>query len=158
MPPRLKHRPDHAVRNSTTDATLTTARHDEARSSTPAIINSTLSQMQLALSLPVAHLQSSAPSPVLLPTAFFAVSILSALCSSPDHSLLATAVSWALLWIYSSLQIGLWHGRDNVLRRRFSWTAGALLALAQVCEQAANDDEGFWWTKVRASCTWRITC
>ncbi|KAK7531704.1 uncharacterized protein J3D65DRAFT_638496 [Phyllosticta citribraziliensis] len=103
--------------------------------------------MQLALSLPVAHLQSSAPSPAVLHVAFVVLSVFSALCSSPDHSLLATSVSWGLLWIFSSLRIGLWHGRDNVLRRRFSWTAGALLALAQVCEQAANDEEGFWWTK-----------
>ncbi|GME53800.1 Lipopolysaccharide-modifying protein [Neofusicoccum parvum] len=104
--------------------------------------------MQLALSPHVAHLQSlSARSPTALAAAFVASSAVSALAASPEHSLLVAAVSWALLWTYSSARVGVWTGWDNVLRRKYSWTAGALLALAAVCEQAAHDPEGVWWTK-----------
>lgn len=125
-------------------------RHDEACSKP--LLDTNNYPMQLALSPHVAHLQSlSARSPTALALAFVASSIVSALVASPEHSLLVAAVSWGLLWIYSSTRIGLSSGKDNVLRRRYSWTAGALLALAQVCEQAAHDPEGVWWTKVRPS-------
>ncbi|KAK0647630.1 Beta-1 [Lasiodiplodia hormozganensis] len=104
--------------------------------------------MPLALPPHVAHLQSfSARSPTAIVAAFLVSSALSALAQSPEHSLLIAAVSWALLWTYSSARIGLWTGWDNALRRRYSWTAGALLALAAVCEQTAHDQEGIWWTK-----------
>ncbi|OJD36307.1 glycosyltransferase family 90 protein [Diplodia corticola] len=104
--------------------------------------------MPLALPPHVAHLQSfSARSPTVLVAAFLVSSALAALVQLPEHSLLVAAVSWALLWTYSSVRVGLWTGWDNALRRRYSWVAGALLALAAVCEQTAHDHEGVWWTK-----------
>ena len=81
---------------------------------------------------------------------FPSISYHPSLVQSPEHSLLVAAVSWALLWTYSSARVGLRSGWDNALRRRYSWVAGALLALAAVCEQTAHDKEGVWWTKVRS--------
>ena len=131
------------IRN--TDASPT--RHEEARSWPFPDITS--HQMQLALPPQVAQLGSiSARSSVWLTVALIAASAVSASYSSISHSLLVTSTAWAFLWIYASLRTGIWDNSENAIRRKYSWTAGALLSLAQVCEQAARDPEGIWWTKV----------
>ncbi|OCL06419.1 glycosyltransferase family 90 protein [Glonium stellatum] len=83
----------------------------------------------------------------LLPTAFLGVSIISTINTPVQHSLLITSISWALVWIFGIIRAGIYSGLDNTIRKKFSWAAGALFALAQICERAARDREGIWWTK-----------
>lgn len=87
-------------------------------------------------------------SPFLLPAAFLVVSIISTINTPVQHSLLITSISWGLIWIFSIARAGLYSGFDNTIRKKFSWAAGGLFALAQICERAARDREGIWWTKV----------
>lgn len=86
-------------------------------------------------------------SPFLLPAAFLVVSIISTTNTPVQHSLLITSISWGLIWIFSIARAGLYSGFDNTIRKKFSWAAGGLFALAQICERAARDREGIWWTK-----------
>ena len=87
-------------------------------------------------------------SPFLLPAAFLVVSIISTINTPVQHSLLITSISWGLIWIFSIARAGIYSGFDNAIRKKFSWSAGGLFALAQICERAARDREGIWWTKV----------
>ncbi|OCK82238.1 glycosyltransferase family 90 protein [Lepidopterella palustris CBS 459.81] len=78
---------------------------------------------------------------------FIIASIVSTINTPVQHSLLITSISWALVWIASVLRAGIYSGGDNTTRKKFSWIAGCLLALAQICERAARDKEGIWLTK-----------
>ncbi|ORY14895.1 hypothetical protein BCR34DRAFT_672326 [Clohesyomyces aquaticus] len=64
-----------------------------------------------------------------------------------QHSLLVTAVSWALLCIPAVFRAGLWSGGSGASRRNTSWAAGAFLAFAHICDRAACDKQGIWATK-----------
>jgi hypothetical protein len=68
-----------------------------------------------------------------------------------QHSLLITAVSWAVIWLPSAFKAGLWSNTSSK-RRKTGWLAGAFLALAHICDGAAADKEGTWTTKVFARC------
>lgn len=87
-------------------------------------------------------------SPTLLPIAFILTSTISSYRTPSQHSLLITAISWALLWAYSCAQVGVFTGQDNSGRRRLCRYAGGLLALAILCERVASDREGTWLSKV----------
>ncbi|KAF1918958.1 hypothetical protein BDU57DRAFT_511748 [Ampelomyces quisqualis] len=63
-----------------------------------------------------------------------------------QHSLLITAISWGILWLPAAIKAGVWPHTGSK-RRRTSWLAGALLALAHICDGAACDKEGTWATK-----------
>jgi hypothetical protein len=65
-----------------------------------------------------------------------------------QHSLLITTISWAILWLYTLLKVGI-RLDGNKRRRATCWLAGACLAFAQFCDRAAADKEGTWATKVR---------
>ncbi|KAF2503298.1 hypothetical protein BU16DRAFT_521883 [Lophium mytilinum] len=82
-----------------------------------------------------------------LPCVFLAASVSTAVNTPERHSLLITSISWALVWIFSIIRAGVLAGLDNVKRRKSCWAAGALLALAQICDRAARDREGMWWAQ-----------
>jgi hypothetical protein len=72
-----------------------------------------------------------------------------------QHSLLITAVSWAILWVSSVFKAGIWSNTSKK-RRTTSWLAGAFLAFAQICDRAACDKEGTWVAKVNILLCWSI--
>jgi hypothetical protein len=54
-----------------------------------------------------------------------------------QHSLLVTAVSWALIWIPLVFRTGIWGSAstsNGKINKTSTWLAGAFLALAQVCD------------------------
>ncbi|KAF1938575.1 hypothetical protein EJ02DRAFT_410175 [Clathrospora elynae] len=63
-----------------------------------------------------------------------------------QHSLLITAISWAIAWVPTVFLVGIYSNSSNA-KRRTSWLAGALLGLSQICDRAACDKEGIWATK-----------
>lgn len=68
-----------------------------------------------------------------------------------QHSLFITAVSWAIIWLPAAIKTTIKTGllsRVSSKGRRTGWLAGALLALAHICDGAACDKEGIWATKV----------
>ena len=87
---------------------------------------------------------------LLVPILFLALSTVANLYGPPQHSLLVTAASWALIWIPAVFRAGLWSGSSKN-RRTTSWLAGGFLGLAAVCDRAANDKEGIWATRVGKS-------
>lgn len=64
-----------------------------------------------------------------------------------QHSLLVTAISWAVVWVPTVLRAGIYSNSDGS-RRYTSWLAGACIGLSQICDRAACDKEGTWVTKV----------
>jgi hypothetical protein len=64
-----------------------------------------------------------------------------------QHSLLITAVSWAVIWLATVIKAGLWSS-TRTKRRRTSWLAGAFLGFALICDRAACDKKGIWASKV----------
>ncbi|KAF2463283.1 uncharacterized protein BDR25DRAFT_337944 [Lindgomyces ingoldianus] len=64
-----------------------------------------------------------------------------------QHSLLVTAVSWALIWIPAVCRAGLGASGSGGSKKATSWAAGGFLAFAQICDRAACDKEGIWSTK-----------
>ncbi|KAF2824975.1 hypothetical protein CC86DRAFT_371441 [Ophiobolus disseminans] len=76
-------------------------------------------------------------------------SILAAVAHVHDpvqHSLLITAVSWAIPWLYTIFKVGIWPDADSK-RRNTSWLAGGFLAFAQICDRASADKNGTWATR-----------
>lgn len=87
-------------------------------------------------------------SPVLLPAVVFVTTAAAEVSTPIPHSLLISSLSWGLIWGCSAVRVGLAAGLQNVPRKRLSWTAGALFALAQICARASLDKEAIWWMKV----------
>jgi hypothetical protein len=68
-----------------------------------------------------------------------------------QHSLFITAISWGIIWLPAAIKTTIKTGLLSHVSskgRRTSWLAGALLALAHICDSAACDKEGTWATKV----------
>ncbi|KAF2854042.1 glycosyltransferase family 90 protein [Plenodomus tracheiphilus IPT5] len=68
-----------------------------------------------------------------------------------DHSLFVTAISWIIIWVALVLRVGIYSNSSRE-RRNASWSAGALLALSQICDRAACDKQGIWATKALLPC------
>jgi hypothetical protein len=94
------------------------------------------------------HVQEATPA--ILPVALVVLSSLSATKTAFHRSLFANSIAWLLVCAYHGARLGKNAGADadDARRRRLSWLAGLLYALAQVCDRAAADNEGIWWTKV----------
>lgn len=63
------------------------------------------------------------------------------------HSLLVTAVSWALIWMTIIFRTGIWSAAGSRSSKTTSWLAGCFLCLHHICDRAACDKEGVWSTK-----------
>ncbi|KXT11496.1 hypothetical protein AC579_2418 [Pseudocercospora musae] len=95
------------------------------------------------------HDAASAPRASLaLPLVLFVASLLAYIGTSTKHSLLTSAVAWLSTCTYAALRTrgGMTSLLDAGPAQRLSWAAGALLALAQICERAV-DGAGIWWAK-----------
>jgi hypothetical protein len=84
---------------------------------------------------------------LLVPLLFSVVASVANVHEPVQHSLLITAVSWAVLWVLAVFKAGTW-SNSSKKRRETSWLAGALLAFAQICDRAACDKHGTWASKV----------
>ncbi|KAF2183223.1 glycosyltransferase family 90 protein [Zopfia rhizophila CBS 207.26] len=84
---------------------------------------------------------------LLLPVLLLVLATVATVHTPIQHSLLITAVSWALIWIPTIFRAGLWSSNGSNTRKTASWVAGGFLALAQICDRAARDKEGIWSTK-----------
>jgi hypothetical protein len=84
---------------------------------------------------------------LLHPLAFLISAIVANVNTPVQHSLLITSISWLFIWLATVFQAGsgLSGGVNN--KRIAGWAAGAFLALAEICDRAARDREGTWWTK-----------
>ncbi|KAF2199269.1 hypothetical protein GQ43DRAFT_482607 [Delitschia confertaspora ATCC 74209] len=79
--------------------------------------------------------------------AFLISAIVANVYTPIQHSLLITSISWLLIWIPTIFRAGIGY-RDGATSKNIgAWAAGAFLALAQICDRAAYDREGTWWTK-----------
>lgn len=85
---------------------------------------------------------------LVIPLSFSTLAAIANVQSPVQHSLLVTAASCFLIWLYLLTRVGI---RSSALRqnRKTSWLAGAFIALSQICDRAACDKEGIWVTKVR---------
>ncbi|KAK6440844.1 hypothetical protein LTR95_002925 [Oleoguttula sp. CCFEE 5521] len=63
------------------------------------------------------------------------------------HPLLINAVAWLAVWAYYAVRLRSGGTRDPTTDRKTAWELGALLALAQVCEEIVGG-VGLWWAKV----------
>jgi hypothetical protein len=86
--------------------------------------------------------------PAVLPVALLAAATFSATKTPFRHSLFANSVAWLLVCVYHAARLGLNGYAGSARKRRLSWLAGLLFALAQVCDRAAADVEGTRWSKV----------
>src|ERR1700712_1511832 len=86
--------------------------------------------------------------PALFPISLVITSTLSAVTTPERHSLFVNSIAWFAVAIYYGVRVGIRFGQGSVYKRRLSWLSGFLYALAQVCERAAADREGLWWTHV----------
>jgi hypothetical protein len=83
------------------------------------------------------------------PFALLLLAILGAVASvnSPvQHALLVTALSWLLVWLVAVARVGL-YSNTGPRGHAPSALAGALLALAHICDRAACDKDGIRATK-----------
>ncbi|CAK1356095.1 unnamed protein product [Cercospora beticola] len=87
------------------------------------------------------------PFPTALAFAFLISSILANVAISAIHSLVTSAVAWLSICMYTAARTGARSLLENTLSKRLSWTAGALLALAHVCDRAVDGDD-IQWAKV----------
>lgn len=84
---------------------------------------------------------------LLAPLLFTVLGAVASVNSPVQHSLLVTSASWAILWVPLVIRVGL-YSNSGSRRKSTSWLAGALLALADVCDRAACDKDGIRATKV----------
>ncbi|KXT00272.1 hypothetical protein AC578_1213 [Pseudocercospora eumusae] len=91
---------------------------------------------------------SAASASLVLPLVLFVASLLAYIGTSTKHSLLTSAVAWLSICAYATLRTrgGLRSLLDVEPAQTLSWAAGALLALAHICERAV-DGMGIWWAK-----------
>ncbi|KAF2433203.1 hypothetical protein EJ08DRAFT_94873 [Tothia fuscella] len=89
-------------------------------------------------------LQLSGP---VLPIALLVTSTLSSSTTPYRHSLFANAIAWLVICVGFGVKLGVKIGAGSARKRRLSWLAGLLYALALVCDRAAADQEGVWWSK-----------
>lgn len=85
---------------------------------------------------------------ILLPAALLLTTSLSISYTPTRHSLLLSSISWAITCVYISFQAGVRAAQGDVRRRQLSWIGGCCHGFAEVCERAACDRDGIWWTKV----------
>lgn len=94
------------------------------------------------------HDAAQQQSHVVLPAIYLLASILAALATPAKHSLLTSAIAWTSLCTFCTLRTGAKSLVDDVTAaKKLAWSAGALWALAQVCERVF-EGRGFWWAKV----------
>ena len=95
---------------------------------------------------------SASSASLVLPLVLLVASLLAYIGTSTKHSLLTSAVAWLSICAYTTLRTrgGLRSLLEAEPAHRLSWAAGALLALAQLCERAV-DGTGIWWAKVDTS-------
>lgn len=86
---------------------------------------------------------------VFIPLVFSVLAATTNVHAPVKHHLLITSASWAVVCIATLFRTGF--RTPDAARRRTSWLAAGLLALAQICERAACDKEGTWSTKVSPS-------
>ncbi|KAK6437227.1 hypothetical protein LTR95_006573 [Oleoguttula sp. CCFEE 5521] len=63
------------------------------------------------------------------------------------HPLLINATAWLAVWAHYAVRVNSGGARDHTSDRKTAWELGALLALAQVCEEIVGGI-GLWWAKV----------
>lgn len=97
----------------------------------------------------LSHVQKHVPA-AFYPIALLAACTCSSLATPFRHSLFATAIAWLIVSLYFGARLGfrVGAGAGGAHKRRLNWLAGLLYALSQVCDRAAADVEGTWWTKV----------
>src|ERR1700742_1966813 len=86
-------------------------------------------------------------APVLLPIALLIACTLSDITTPVTHSLFVNSIAWLVVSICYGARVGLQIKSGITRKRKLSWLAGFLYALAQVCERAAADRDGLWWAK-----------
>lgn len=98
---------------------------------------------------PLLRLQpdASSRSRVALPALLFVASLIANIGTPSKHSLLTSAFAWFFTCILFSLKTGAKSLLDVTPAKKTAWAAGALFALAQVCDKAV-DGRAIWWAKV----------
>lgn len=86
--------------------------------------------------------------PALLPGALLVSSICAYVGTPVPNSLLTSAISWALVCIYTTLRLRRNGSATATAGKRLAWAAGGLLSLGAVCERSV-DGKGVWWAHVR---------
>ena len=92
------------------------------------------------------HDAAASPAFTLAVTLLIA-SFLAQVGAASKHALLTSAVAWLSICAYTTLRAGARSLLDGSSSQRLAWGAGALLAVAGVCERAV-DSKGIWWAKV----------
>lgn len=90
---------------------------------------------------------ASSRSRVALPSLLFVASLIANVGTPSKHSLLTSALAWLLTCVLSSLKTGAKSLLDVTPSKKAAWAAGALFALAQVCDKAV-EGRAIWWAKV----------
>lgn len=93
-----------------------------------------------------------------LPIILLLTSVLANVGTPVPHSLLTSAVAWAGIWVYTGIRSRRNNGSQSHggggANKGAAWAAGALLALAQICERSV-DGRGIWWANV-CTCYTRV--
>lgn len=87
--------------------------------------------------------------PALFPFLLVVTSALSTVTTPARHSLFVNTIAWLAVALYYGVKVGIQFGNVSAYKRRLSWSAGVLYALAQICERASNDRDSLWWSQVR---------
>lgn len=90
---------------------------------------------------------ASSQSRIALPALVFLACFIANIGTPSKHSLLTSAFAWLAVCVLYTLKKGAKGLLDVTHAKKTAWAAGALFALAQVCDKAV-DGRAIWWAKV----------